>query len=319
MKKLLSITLCIVMLFSLALLAGCSEETLKFGLGTISYVDEVKNADGATNGSVAASTTFAAVTLDADGKIVNCKIDAIDCTLAFTSEGKFVKTENLATKQELGENYGMKAYGGSKLEWNEQADAFAKVTIGKTLQDVKALIADDGKGNDEVITAGCTIYVSDFIKAVEKAVENATDSTATSKDDINIAVVATTTGKDAVGDVSGNNDVEITVSAAAVKDSKVTAIVTDAIGISAVFNAKGATNTLIGNIETKLHKGVNYGMKAYGGAKLEWFEQAAAFDKECVGKTASEIAGLATGDTLAKAGCTIVVTDMLKAAEKAAK
>ena len=74
MKKLLSITLCIVMLFSLALLAGCSEETLKFGLGTISYVDEVKNADGATNGSVAASTTFAAVTLDADGKIVNCKI-----------------------------------------------------------------------------------------------------------------------------------------------------------------------------------------------------------------------------------------------------
>ena len=319
MKKLLSITLCIVMLFSLALLAGCSSEpeTLKFGLGTISYVDDVKNADGATNGSVAASTTFAAVTLDADGKIVNCKIDAIDCTLAFTSKGKFVEATNLATKQELGEKYGMKA-AGAKLEWNEQADAFAKVTIGKTLQDVKALIADDGKGNDEVITAGCTIYVSDFIKAVEEAVENAKDSTATSEDNINIAVVTTATGKDAVGDAAGNNEVEITVSATAVKDSKVTAIVTDAIGISAVFNAKGATNTLRGNIKTKLQKGVKYGMVA-AGAKLEWFEQAAAFDKECVGKTASEIANLATGDTLTKAGCTIVVTDMLKAAEKAAK
>lgn len=321
MKKLLSITLCIAMLFSLALLAGCSSEpeNLKFGFGAISYIDEVKNAAGATNGSVATSTTFAAVTLDADGKIVNCKIDTIDCTLGFTGDGKYVKAENLATKQELGENYNMKKKSPIKREWNEQADAFAKVAEGKTLQDVKALIVNDGKGNDEVVNAGCTITISDFVKAVEKAVNNAKDSTATSEDALKIGVVATATGKDAAGIAAGTADVKISVTAAAVKDGKATAMVTDAIEITAAFDAKGKTPVVSGNIATKLERGVKYNMKQNSPIKREWYEQAAAFDKECIGKTASEIAGLATGDTLTKAGCTIDVTDMLKAAEKAVK
>ena len=319
MKKLLSITLCIAMLFSLALLAGCSEKPLKFGLGTVSYIDEVKNAAGTTNGSVATSTTFAAVTLDADGKIIKCEIDTIDATLGFTADGKYVKAENLATKQELGENYGMKEYSSIKREWNEQADAFEKITEGKTLQDVKALVVTDGKGNDAVVNAGCTIAIADFVKAVEKAVNNAKDSTATSEDTLKIGVVATASGKDANGAAAGSAEVEISVTAAAVKDGKATAMVTDAVSITAAFDAKGKTPLTSGNLASKLELGEKYGMKTNGGAKLEWYEQAAAFDKECVGKTASEIAGLATGDALTKAGCTIDVTDMLKAAEKAVK
>lgn len=321
MKKLLSITLCIAMLFSLALLAGCSSEpeNLKFGFGAISYIDEVKNAAGATNGSVATSTTFAAVTLDADGKIVKCEIDAIDATLAFAADGKYVKGENPITKLELGENYGMKSYAGAKLEWFEQTDAFEKVVEGKTLQDVKALVVTDGKGNDAVVSAGCTIAIADFVKAVEKAVNNAKDSTATSEDTLKLGVVATASGKDAKGAAAGSAEVEISVTAAAVKDGKATAMVTDAISVTAAFDAKGKTPLTSGNLATKLEQGEKYGMKAYGGAKLEWYEQAAAFDKECIGKTAAEITGLATGDALTKAGCTIDVTDMLKAAEKAVK
>jgi hypothetical protein len=65
-------------------------------------------------------------------------------------------------------------------------------------------------------------------------------------------------------------------------------------------------------------------MKAYGGAALEWYEQAAAFDKACVGKTADEIAAMmgegnyGTAD-LKNAGCTVLVNGFVKAASKIGK
>ena len=61
---------------------------------------------------------------------------------------------------------------------------------------------------------------------------------------------------------------------------------------------------------------------AYGGtATKEWFEQAAAFDASCVGKTASEISGLMGADgkgnaDVQAAGCTIYVSGLVKAATK---
>ena len=65
-------------------------------------------------------------------------------------------------------------------------------------------------------------------------------------------------------------------------------------------------------------------MKSPYGSKTEWFEHAAAFDATCVGKTSSEIAGLATNEgnaveALQNAGCTINVNGMVKAAVKATK
>ena len=45
---------------------------------------------------------------------------------------------------------------------------------------------------------------------------------------------------------------------------------------------------------TKLEKGDAYGMKAYGNATYEWYEQAAAFEQYCIGKTGEEIAAMET-------------------------
>ena len=69
----------------------------------------------------------------------------------------------------------------------------------------------------------------------------------------------------------------------------------------------------------------SYGKDLNGdGTVKEWFEQAAAFDAACKGKTAAEISALAveTGygvEDLQTAGCTINVSNMIKAAVKAAK
>ncbi len=329
MKKIISLTLCVLMLFSVLSLTGCGEkaEPLKIGLGTVSYVEKLTNADADTDGTGTTTSTFAAVLLDSEGKIVDCAIDCASYTQSFTSKGKFVEAGEIKTKYEQGKDYGMVAYGGATKEWFEQADAFAATAKGKNLEEIKALVATDGKGSADVVAAGCTIYVSDFVKALEKAIANAKESQATTGDKLNLAVVSTQTGsKDATEEAAGVNEIDATVSAAAVNaDGKVTAAVIDALQSVISFDITGKAATAANTeIKTKAEQGDNYGMVAYGGAKKEWYQQADEFSKACIGKTADEISKLAAEDGKAvadiqTAGCTIYVTDIVKAAVKAAQ
>lgn len=332
MKKVFSAVLSVLMLLSVVSLAGCGKaKTLKFGMGIYSYTEDATNADGDTNGEGEAVHTAAAVLLNADGKIVKCVIDSADVTAAYTSEGKAVAAAEFKTKYELGSDYGMVAYGGAKKEWYEQVDAFVSVAEGKTIDEVKALVADGGKGTEDVITAGCTIGVSDFVSALENAVKNAVESDATADDTLNLGIVSAAEAKDATEDADGSNEVSTTVVAAVVKDSKVVVSYSDVVSANFTFNTKGeSTAAESGVITTKRQAGANYGMAQYGtdlngdGTVKEWNEQAAAFDEALKGKTADEISALAVDsgygvESLQTAGCTINVSDMVKAAVKAVK
>ena len=62
----------------------------------------------------------------------------------------------------------MVAYGGATKEWNEQVAAFDALCIGKTAAEIATLVAEDGKGVEDVQTAGCTIYVTGLVKAASK-------------------------------------------------------------------------------------------------------------------------------------------------------
>lgn len=335
MKKILSLVLAVLLVFSLVSLVGCGEKkdgkgdvagSLKFGMGSYSYFGDVKSADADTNGVGEYVTTVAAVLLDKDSKIVNVVIDTADNSVEFTSAGKAVAPAEFKTKYEQGDDYNMKAYGGAKKEWYEQVDAFVATIKGKTMDEVKAMVAEDGKGKDDVVNAGCTITVADFVKALEKAVKNAKDSDASADAKLNLGIVSSAEEvKDAAVDANGVIEVATTFVASADKDGKVVATAADALSVSFDFDAKGVTTTDASDtIETKYEKGDNYGMKAYGGAKKEWYEQADAFAKECVGKTADDISKLVTEEgkgveSLTTAGCTIYVSDLVKAAVKAAK
>ena len=170
MKKILSLVLSALMIFALVSLAGCGEKkTLKLGFGVYSALSEVKNADGETNGEAEASTTIAAVLLDEDGKIVKCAIDTAANKINFTSKGEAVAPTELRTKEEKGDDYGMKAYAGATKEWFEQADAFDASIIGKTADGISALADNTSKAGDGLVTAGCTIKVGDMVNAAVKA------------------------------------------------------------------------------------------------------------------------------------------------------
>ena len=327
MKRIFAVLLAVLTLT--AVMAGCgsSAPALKMGLGVDAYYDTVSSATEEANGKISTVVTVAAVLLDAEGKIVKCDLDTLDVAVAFTTAGEASVANEFKTKYEQGKDYNMVAYGGAAKEWFEQADAFCAVVEGKTVAEVKALLAADGyKGNDEVITAGCTIGVADFVRAVEKACNNAEDSAATANDALNVGIVATASPKNASDEGNGSVKLEVAVAGAAVNaEGKVTAMVNDGVDSTAEFTAAGeAVTDKAKALSTKLELGDNYGMVAYGGAAKEWYDQAAAFDAICVGKTSSEIAGLVVDgykgtEEVISAGCTIGIANMAGACAKAAK
>ncbi len=327
MKKIISLFLALLMIFSVVSLVGCGEkETLKFGIGIDAYSSKIQSATADAKGLGEGVITVAAVLLDKDGKIVKCVIDTADNKVNFTSDGKAETAKDFKTKYESGENYGMKAYGGAEKEWFEQVDAFTALIVGKTADEVKALVAEGDKGTDEVINAGCTIMINEFVKAVVKACENASESDSTAEDSLKLGVVSSQSGaKDATADKAGANGFETAISATVINaDKKIVATAIDSVTFSVAFDTKGVTTDETKAITSKREQGDNYGMKAYGGAEKEWYEQIDALETLCVGKTADEITALAAEDgkgvaDVQSAGCTIAITDIVKAVAVSAK
>ena len=96
--------------------------------------------------------------------------DCVEVSFTFDANGKSTfAAKTVSSKRELGDAYGMKgAPYGSDREWYEHANAFDKTCIGKSASEIAALIGNDGKGNADVQAAGCTIYVTGFVKAASK-------------------------------------------------------------------------------------------------------------------------------------------------------
>ena len=330
MKKFLSFALCAILAMS-AVLTGCgekanngeneTEKTVKFGAGIYASTPAVVDATEDKEGTGKVDVTAAAVTFDADGKIVACELDTASYTVKFTADGKAVADE-FKTKYEYGNDYNMVAYGGAKKEWFEQADAFEKVVVGKTVDEVKALVVEGNKGTEEVMNAGCTIMINEFVSAIEKAYK-AADAEISADAALRLNFATEQTCTDANEDKDGTNKVAAYVFAGAFDaDNKVVAASSDCLEVAFTFDAKGtSTFDATKPVLTKKEYGNDYNMVAYGGAKKEWFEQAAAFDASCIGKTTEEIAGLLGADgkgteDVQNAGCTIYVTGFVRAATK---
>ena len=338
MKKFIISLLCFA-LFPSVLLCSCSGKSkdARFGMGVYSYYSSADDANEDKNGSVKAVYTAAAVLINKNGKVIDIDLDCAECTGAYTKDGKALTAEKLLTKGELGESYGMAKYGtdrngdGKVLEWEDQVEALEEMIKGKTLNEIKALVAGS-YGTEDVVNAGCTIAIEDFIKAIETAFANAKAAPGNA-DETELGIVSVQSSqKDATADANGTCDIT-TYIAAAIRDDddKVTAMQIDCAEASIKFDINGKAVTSVSDtIKTKNELGADYGMTKYGtdrngdGKVLEWFEQAEAFASACIGKTAAQIAGLIGIDGYApldvqNAGCTIYISDMTKAAVKAAE
>jgi hypothetical protein len=259
------------------------------------------------------AATYAAVTVDGDGRIVACQIDAtgFDAEL----EDGALNEVDLRSKQEKGDDYGMVAYGASDKEWYQQADAFAAYCIGKTADEVRAIALEDGKPTDADLSAGCTIAVSSFIEAVAAAAENAS-VTVSASDKLGIALT-TADGSDEEEAAYDTDFCVVTVDASGVVTSCQIDVAQGSIEIEdGVFAADG------GKYNSKKQLGDDYGMVAYGASDKEWYQQAEAFESYVTGKNADEVAATELEDGKAadadlSAGCTISISSILANTEKA--
>lgn len=277
-----------------------SEGAVKTGLYIGTNISEGKNA-AEENGEAKYDITVVAVTVDDTGIIRSCAIDSIGTSVAFNDSG--VITSDLgaaiATKNELGENYGMKAYGGAAYEWNEQAAALAQYAVGKTVDQLKNGAVDEtGHAVDADLASTATIYLGGYVSGIEAAVANAQHLGAQAGDALRLAIIpGTGSSKSAEGENAGTAQLDVDVTALTMNGETITSCIIDALQAKVSFGADGVITTdLTAPVQTKNELGENYGMKKYAGSAYEWNEQAAAFAQYVTGKTAADVAGMAVAE-----------------------
>lgn len=271
-------------------------DAVKTGLAVVTDISGSRSAAQADYDVV-----FVALTVDDAGVIRSCIIDGLGAQVAFDDTGTITGdvTAPVQTKNELGENYGMKAYGGAKYEWYEQAAALADYAVGKTADQLRSGAIDSaGYALDADLASTATIYLGGLVSAIEQAAARARHCGARAGDTLRLAVIADTADStSAAADSPGRVRLNCDVTALTLSGGTITGCRIDSLQADVTFDATGAISTdLTAAVKTKTELGEDYGMQAYGGAKYEWYEQAANFAAYVTGKTAAEVAGIAVSD-----------------------
>ena len=275
-----------------------AEGALKTGLSVSVKISDSVSATAEAAGAAKYDVTLAAVTVDENGRIVSCVIDSIPATVSFDAAGTITSdiAAQVLTKNELGDSYGMVAWGGAIAEWDKQVAAVAKYAEGKTVAELKNGDIDmtTGKAKDGTdLSSSATIYLAGYVYAIEAAVNNAQPRGAQAGDELVLATLNSTKSSTA-----GNAQLDADITVLTKKDGKITSCYIDSLQAKIGFDATGKITTdLSAGVKTKNELGKDYGMVAWGGAIAEWNEQAAAFASYVTGKTAAEVAGIAVTET----------------------
>ena len=279
-----------------------AEGAVKTGLAVVTDISGSVSA-AEEDGAAKYDVTLAAVAIDDAGIIRACTIDSVPATVNFNAEGVITSdvTAEIPTKNELGADYGMVAWGGAIAEWDAQVAALAEFAVGKTVEELKNGAVDEtGKapvGSD--LASSATIYLGGYVSAIEAAAANAQHLGAQAGDELVLATMASVANSaSADAETAGNAQLDVDVTVLTRKDGVITSCYIDALQAKVAFDAEGGITTdVTAGVRTKNELGADYGMVAWGGASAEWNEQAASYAAYITGKTAEEVAGIAVSET----------------------
>ena len=206
----------------------------------------------------------------------------------------------------------------------KQAAALETAVVGKTQSEVAALANDTGYAADTDLAASCSINIKDLLKAIDNAFKSehkvTFKSTATSfTAGLSVVGSVKVTEKEATETAPASTNVKYsaTFATAVMAEGKVVAAILDTaepelVGVSVDGSAS------LSYAGSKREQGDAYdAWQPMPGGR--WYAQTDAYAQSAVGKTASDIATLATEGV---AGCTIGVADYkagIEAAVKAAR
>lgn len=305
-----------------------SAGSAKTGLAVITSLSKSADA-GEKDGLAQVDATVVAVTVDSEDKIIKCVIDGVQAKIYFDDKGQLITspTTTFKTKNELGEEYGMKKASGIGKEWSEQAGAFSAYVEGMTVDEVKEIKVDEQNYPIQTdLKSSVTISIGGFMEGLEKAVTMAQEGGAAESDKLSLGIVS-----DMVKSISASSDKQglaqvYSTFAAVTRDAggKITGCILDASQSNVNFDAKGKITTDLSETpQTKNELGEAYGMKDASGIKKEWNEQASEFAKYITGKSSAEITGVAVDvngypiSSDIKASVTISIGGFLAALTKA--
>ena len=275
---------------------------VKTGLAVVTGIGSSKDASAEGDGTAQSEILLVAVTVDDGGVIDSCVIDMIQAKINFSAAGALTTdpSTTFLSKNELGDDYGMKKASSIGKEWNEQAAALAGYAVGKTIDELKGMaVGEDGKAADADLAASVTLYIGGFVDGIEAAVNNATHLGATKGN--KLALTSETNmskSKDAADGRDGVAQAYATVAAVTFNGDVITSCSIDAVQSNVNFDAAGKITTdLTAAPQTKNQLGDGYGMKKASSIGKEWNEQAASFCAYVTGKTAAEVKGLAVDES----------------------
>ncbi len=304
---------------------GADGNGVKTGISIVTSL-EGSDATAEADGSSTANINIVAVTVDDAGIIHDCAIDSIKASVGFSAEGKLVDVaDSFASKNELGEAYGMHTASSIGKEWNEQAEALARYAIGKTVEEVKnGAIDESGMAKDVDLASAATMYIGNYVGQIEAAVNNAVQTGAAAEDKLVITQVTNAKNSKDAGEEDGLTQIYATIAAITLKENTITSMLLDGVQANVNFNTEGKiTSDLTANVATKNELGEAYGMKAASFIGKEWNEQAAAFCAYAAGKTVEEVVSVAVteegkaADADLAAPVTICIGGFLELVEKA--
>ena len=286
------------------------------------------NASADADGLAQANVDIYAVTINSEGVIVDCKIDAIQCKVNFDTAGQLITpvgTEFLS-KMELKDDYAMRDASGIGAEWFEQVEALEEYCIGKTPAEVQGIALDDaGKATDADLIAGITMPLGDFIAGVVGACENARVSGAKEGDTLYMHSVSAMSDSSKSASAEGDGLAQCDTTAGAytiAADGTITDIELDCVQTKININTSGEITNDQENtaVTTKTELEYDYDMLKASAIGKEWFEQTNFFEDYCKGKTVTEIAGtevnpdnghVAESEVDLVAGCTMNIGDFV--------
>ena len=244
------------------------------------------------------TSNIAAVTFDGD-VITSAIIDSVQSKAEFGTDG-VVTTEAgaVSSKNQLGENYGLKAFSPIGKEWNEQVAAFADYVTGKTAEEVLGMALTETTAPAEAdLASSVTIAVGDFMALIEKAAGNVV---AAEKAEVKTGYALTTnlTAENATAEADGSVTTDISLFAVTVtEEGIIESCEIDAIQGKVTFGTDGQLTSEPGEVLSKMELGEAYGMKAFSPIGKEWDEQVEAIEKYAVGKTVEELKTSAIDET----------------------
>lgn len=334
-----------------------AQSTDKLALSIVADNNRSTAATDDAEGMAEAYIHYGLFTFNSEEVITSATIDALQARVNFDTTGQITSelVDDVTTKVELADDYGMVGASEIGKERYEQVDAFEAFIVGKTAEDLNALTDEEGKVTDEDLIASVTISVSAFQALVDEAKltvfapleqeepeetdtepeeteEESQDPVETEEEPAptetgvktGLAVLTDVSGStSADGDVEGRAKVDITVVAVLVADDgTIQDVVIDVVQPYTNFDSEGVIVEKKAFM-TKRELGFEYGMLNASEIEKEWFEQARAFEDFVRGKTLDEVLSMELdaesrpAEADLSASVTIHVDAYLKALEEA--